>query len=388
MRGTGRTTVRAMAAVALAVLVAAGTTACEPRKPAKDRPIIFLHGWSALGNGNDCASTFGGLERSLRSAGFTGPMVTIAFYDSDTNCDVDLADWASISNSTSWKDLSKVFSHYIKDNYTRNNIPVDIVGHSMGGRMIIDLAAHHPERVLAAVLLNAAAGAPFDESILTASLRSPRKVAGHLLAAAVDAQGDPARLPAAELVAYLRVIAGALGRNVRAPRGLSGALHAIIGSGDFSPLLAAMRRHRLPTIVVHGEKDGVVPFVNAHDMAERADATLYRVPGAHHSWMLTEPRQAADMMRQLLDAELGWALRRTAADERIGDDPEAWQDAMLRAGSPLREHTGDDHLGTEPGRHVDLMRLRSSSAPPRPLPPRRLGGRLVRRFARLSRAAG
>lgn len=89
------------------------------------------------------------------------------------------------------------------------------VGHSMGGRMIIDLAAHHPERVLAAVLLNAAAGAPFDESILTASLRSPRKVAGHLLAAAVDAQGDPARLPAAELVAYLRVIAGALGRNVR-----------------------------------------------------------------------------------------------------------------------------------------------------------------------------
>lgn len=262
------------------------------------------------------------------------------------------------------------------------------VGHSMGGRMIIDLAAHHPERVLAAVLLNAAAGAPFDESILTASLRSPRKVAGHLLAAAVDAQGDPARLTAAELVAYLRVIAGALGRNVRAPRGLSGALHAIIGSGDFSPLLAAMRRHRLPTIVVHGEKDGVVPFANAHDMAERADATLYRVPGAHHSWMLTEPRQAADMMRQLLDAELGWALRRTAADERIGDDPEAWQDAMLRAGSPLREHTGDDHLGTEPGRHVDLMRLRSSSAPPRPLPPRRLGGRLVRRFARLSRAAG
>ena len=262
------------------------------------------------------------------------------------------------------------------------------VGHSMGGRMIIDLAAHHPERVLAAVLLNAAAGAPFDESILTASLRSPRKVAGHLLAAAVDAQGDPARLPAAELVAYLRVIAGALGRNVRAPRGLSGALRAIIGSGDFSPLLAAMRRHRLPTIVVHGEKDGVVPFANAQDMAERADATLYRVPGAHHSWVLTEPRQAADMMRQLLDAELGWALRRTAADERIGDDPEAWQDAMLRAGSPLREHTGDDHLGTEPGRHVDLMRLRSSSAPPRPLPPRRLGGRMVRRFARLSRAAG
>ena len=47
------------------------------------------------------------------------------------------------------------------------------MGHSMGGRMIIQLAAVAPERVLAAVLLNAAAGAPFDESIRT-PVRSPR----------------------------------------------------------------------------------------------------------------------------------------------------------------------------------------------------------------------
>ena len=133
MRGAGRATVRAVAMAALAVLVAAGTTACEPRKPAKDRPIIFIHGWSALGNGNNCASTFGGLESSLRAAGFTGEMVTIAFYDSDTNCDVDLADWASISNSTSWRDLSKAFSKYVYETYTKKGIAVDVVGHSMGG---------------------------------------------------------------------------------------------------------------------------------------------------------------------------------------------------------------------------------------------------------------
>lgn len=262
------------------------------------------------------------------------------------------------------------------------------LGHSMGGRMIIDLAAHHPDRVLAAVLLNAAAGSAFDTAILTASLRSPRTVAGHLLAAAVDAKGDPARLPAAELRLYLRVVAGALGRNVRAPLGLTGALRAIIGSGDFSPMLAAIRRHRLPMVVVHGEKDGVVPFVNARDMAERADATLYRVPGAHHSWMLTDPRQAADMMRQLLGAELGRALRRTAAEGRFPDDARGWQDAMLRVDSPLREQGEDEVLGTEPGRPVDLERLRTSSPAPRSQPPRRLGRRWVRRVPGFSRAAG
>ncbi len=254
------------------------------------------------------------------------------------------------------------------------------LGHSMGGRMIIDLAARNPERVLAAVLLNAAAGAPFDESI-AASLRSPRTVATRLLAAAVDAHGDPARLPAAELTLYLRVIAAALARNARAPLGLSGALRAIVGSGDFTPMLAAMRRHRLPTVVVHGEKDGVVPFENAHDMAERADAALYRVPGAHHSWMLANPRQAADMMRQLLDAELGRALRSAADHERISDAADAWQEAMLRADSPLREHPQPEILGREAPRSVDLERLRCGPPPPRRHSRRRLG-RFGRRWGR------
>ena len=42
------------------------------------------------------------------------------------------------------------------------------LGHSMGGRMIVDLASRAPQRVLAAVLLNAAAGAPFDASLVAA----------------------------------------------------------------------------------------------------------------------------------------------------------------------------------------------------------------------------
>ncbi|WP_426573653.1 esterase/lipase family protein [Aquihabitans sp. McL0605] len=125
---------RASALLAVLAFAALATTACEPpRPPAKDKPILFVHGWSALGAGDDCRGNFGALETSLKSAGFTGKMITVGYYDSDTNCDVNLRDWGSVSNSTSWKDLSKALSKYIYATFTAKGTTVDLVGHSMGG---------------------------------------------------------------------------------------------------------------------------------------------------------------------------------------------------------------------------------------------------------------
>ncbi len=125
---------RLLLAALAAVAVVAGATACEPRPPQKDRVVIFIHGYSALGAGTNCNSAFGSLKNSLRADGFTGTFVTIGFYDSDTNCDLNLRSLdGDISNSTSWKTLAKVFSRYVHDTYTAQNIPVDVVGHSMGG---------------------------------------------------------------------------------------------------------------------------------------------------------------------------------------------------------------------------------------------------------------
>lgn len=117
------------------LIAAAGLTGCRPAE-AWDRPILLVHGWNALGAGSDCEANFGSLERSLRDQGFTGDIVTVAFYDSDRNCDVDLADFGSISNSTSWRDLSKVFSTFVYETYTQHGVTVDAVGHSMGGLII------------------------------------------------------------------------------------------------------------------------------------------------------------------------------------------------------------------------------------------------------------
>jgi hypothetical protein len=248
--------------------------------------------------------------------------------------------------------------------------------------MIIQLAAVAPDRVLAAVLLNAAAGAPFDQSIRT-PVRSPRRAARAVLNAAYDAPGDPRRLTAIERKRYMRQMAGALARNARTPLGLPGAVRAIIASGDYTPMLEAMRAHSVPTIVVHGENDLVVPFDSAHDMADRADGTLYRVPGAYHSWMLANPRHGADMMRQLLAAELGDALRDAARVHGVKGG--RWEGSLLTADSPLHslEEGPVDTVGVEPLEHVDMDRLRTVCRTPEPEVRRR--PRWLRAWRRRSR---
>jgi len=238
---------------------------------------------------------------------------------------------------------------------------------------------------LAAVLLNAAAGTPFDKSIQT-PVRSPRRAVRALLSAAYDAPGDPRRLPRPERNRYLRQMTAALARNVRTPLGLPGAVRAIIASGDYTPMLEAMREHRVPTIVVHGEKDLVVPFESAHDMADRADGTLYQVPGAYHSWMLAHPKQGADMMRQLLAAELGDVLRDAARAHAI-KSADGWEAALLTADSPLRAlNSGPiEPVGTEAADPVELDKLRSATGGQRGTVRRRLRWYDVWRRRRLRR---
>ena len=126
---------------------------------------------------------------------------------------------------------------------------------------------------------------------------------------------------------------------------------------------------------MHGEKDLVVPFESAHDMADRADGTLYQVPGAYHSWMLANPRHGADMLRQLLAAELGDVLRDA---ERLHGvmDARGWQDVLLTVDSPLHSLDGrQDTVGVEAPDPVELDRLRSAT---RTRPSSQRGKRRVR----------
>src|SRR6201998_2965887 len=236
-------------------------------------------------------------------------------------------------------------------------------GHSMGGRMTIQLAAVAPERVLAAVLFDAAAGASFDE-IVAGVLNSPGKALRAIVVGAYDTHKDPPRLQPAERGSYLRMLAAILGRNARRPGAVAGAGRAIAQSGDYTPMLHVMREQQIPTMVLHGENDLVVPFDAAVEMADGADATLYKVPDAYHSWMIANPRHGADAMRQLLGGELGEVLQDAADALGIGrvDDAAAWQRALLEPDALVLELNGDavEEVGVEDIEHVELELVRQA----------------------------
>lgn len=238
------------------------------------------------------------------------------------------------------------------------------VGHSMGGRMTIQLAARAPERVLAAVLFDAAAGGRFDNAI-PEKVKSPRKALGAALTAFRDTLGDPARLLTGQQLGYLRLLTSVAVPNLLDPLAAMRTIKAITQSGDFTPMLRTMRAEGMPTMVVHAEKDLIVPFTCAREIADESDATLYKVPAAYHSWMIANPRQGADAFRQLLRGELGEVIRNAAATIGITDvdDLEAWERALLDPDALLFDFIRSDdidEIGTDEPDHVELELVRST----------------------------
>lgn len=236
-----------------------------------------------------------------------------------------------------------------------------VAGHSMGGRMAIQLAALAPERVLAAVLFDAAAGASFDAAVATLP-GSPRNTLRTIAGMAYDMQRDPFRLGLAAGARYVWMLAAVAAGNARQLAGVTGAARAVMRSGDYTPLLHVLRDNGIPTFALHGEHDVIVPLDSARELAEDADAALYVVPGATHSWMIANPRHGADALCQLLDGELGEVLRDVADVLGLEDwrDASAWDRALIGPGSRIRELTRDcrEEIGTELPEHVRMELVR------------------------------
>jgi len=198
-----------------------------------------------------------------------------------------------------------------------------LVGHSMGGRIVVDVAAAEPDRVLAVVPTNAAIGGGFDRFT-----RLGRYVPG-LMPLGIGLLGVDIASTAVRARRHVgalgKLAAPSLGDRVRALPAMPAAFVATIGDQGSAQRLNRLRDAGVPVIVVHSTGDLTIWYPFARQAAEEAGATLVTVAGGRHSWMIEDPDGLPALVSELLDGALGDAIDRRA---RGGID-DMWQPGAL-----------------------------------------------------------
>ncbi len=260
---------------------------------------------------------------------------------------------------------------YSLDNYVADALAVMdatdagkaiLVGLSLGGMHACVLAAHHPERVKAAILAGTAATVGPGYPYLTPT-------AFHGQARAVRGLGQ----------VQSRLLAGGLSgfrRAFRPQHLLRAALdqadrgrHRVGRRNDRVPCWsrrwrrARSRRHstsarrmyrkiRCPLLMIHGDNDQIQPYARAQVVAELTGAELFTIPGGGHNPLGRFPAKCNDLINDFLDRRLGIPApgkKRTAA---LGQDQEGALSLLA------------DRPRARPARH--RHHARAAQAAPRP----------------------
>ena len=160
-----------------------------------------------------------------------------------------------------------------------------VCGASMGGMIAQHMAAAHPTRVKSLTLVMTTSGARHlpQPRLKTrrALISRPRSnavadVVAHL-EGLLQTIGSPAFRPDPQ---RQRIRLEAAVRRAWRPNGTARQLVAVAADGDRSAMLASIR---VPTRVIHGAEDPLVPPAAAHDLVGKiAGATLDLVPGMGH----------------------------------------------------------------------------------------------------------
>ena len=183
-----------------------------------------------------------------------------------------------------------------------------VVGASMGGMIAQEIAIRHPERVLSLTSIMSTTG---ERRVGRPKLRvwslllrqAPRQKQGfieHFLRVfkVIGSRGFPFDEE------RIRKLAGETYERDHDPAGTGRQLAAIMASGDRTAALSSVR---VPTTVIHGRDDPLVPFRGGRATAEAIpDARLIAVPGMGHDL----PRE---VWPQVVDAVAQNAARATPA---------------------------------------------------------------------------
>lgn len=196
-----------------------------------------------------------------------------------------------------------------------------LVGHSMGGRLVVDLAARRPERAIAVLPINAAIGGLWDD--LTGATRFvpflwPLGVGLLLADTALSAvQGRK------QMGALARLAAPSLAQRLRELPSMPAALWATTHAKGSLDTLRGLGDDGVPVFVLHGDRDLAIWFANARQAATAAGGTLVRIEGGLHSWLLEDADSLPSVIGGLLEGGLGTAIDERTASVDACYGPEA-----------------------------------------------------------------
>jgi len=194
-----------------------------------------------------------------------------------------------------------------------------LAGHSMGGRLVTELAAAQPERVIGLVLLDAIVGDTWDRMVYLYRFFPPLMLgtAGTLVVDTISTVpwfADPR-----QAIKLGRLVAPTIRGHLRQPWRMLGPAASILRSRGSRRMLERLGEHKVPVFVVHGGWDVAVPLQTAKDAAHRARGDLVVVQKGTHSWLLKDPETLPGILHALMRGRLGTAILKAELD--AGVDP-------------------------------------------------------------------
>ena len=194
-----------------------------------------------------------------------------------------------------------------------------LAGHSLGGRLVSEVAAGEPARAVAVVLIDAAVGATWDRLVGVARVAPPVLAGMGTLLVADLLTTLPLLRDRTQARKLSRLAAPTVVGHLRRPWRLVGPAVSLFRSRPSQEAIVALAEAGVPVVVIHGDRDVVVPHRTARDAALAAEGWLVTVHGGSHSWLLKDPETLPAIVSELLGGPLGEVRDRVLAE--AGLDP-------------------------------------------------------------------
>ena len=204
-----------------------------------------------------------------------------------------------------------------------------LAGHSMGGRLVTELAANHTDQAIAVILLDAIVGDAWDRMVNLFRI-CPPLLAGVGVTLVVDTLSTiPLFKDPAQARKLGRLVTPTLLGHMRRPWRLIGPGISIMRSRGSRWMLEHLAQERVPLFAIHGDRDFAVPIATAKSAARRGHGELVVVHGGSHSWLLKDPESLPAIMHRLMRGRLGTAVLKAILDG--GVDPNGATDDQIES---------------------------------------------------------